>query len=151
MTTYISKHFMSIQCVHSEFLHLTHHSTCTWQRPALQCLALPISAPQSPQPCSGCPKFTESIIPAHGYTCYPTRGIYLRHSWWNKWENWLKQEVAGVDVAPRAHGPTTGTCDFATQDKSAYYAALVTKHSWKRRKFYNINQRCEGCSRTSAR
>lgn len=50
------------------------------------------STTESPQPCSGCPNFTESIIPAHGYTCYPTRGIYLRHSWWNKWENWLKQE-----------------------------------------------------------
>lgn len=38
MTINISKLFMSIQCVHCTFLHLINHM-------ALQCLALPISAP----------------------------------------------------------------------------------------------------------
>lgn len=78
MTTHISKHFMSIQCVHSEFLHLTHHSTCTWQRPALQCLALPISAPQRVlSPALGVQSSQNQLSQPMGIPAIPQEGFTL--------------------------------------------------------------------------
>lgn len=105
------------------------------------------STTEGPQPCPECPKFTRSNAPTRGFTWYPTRRIYLDRSKWNKWENKKsgKEECSSQDSQPYCRDLW-----LATQD-NLYIMQSWSQNTAERWKFYNINQRCGGCSWSSAR
>lgn len=109
------------------------------------------STTQSPQPCTGCPKFTKSNTPTTGISGIPQEGFILDISKWNKLENWLKQEKWQGRMQLPGLMAIIRTLVTLQPKTSLYSMQLWPQNTSERDINLKINQRCGRCSWTSAR